>query len=181
MSPIEEIELLAKYNQWMNAKLFRVAASIPEEQRNRDVGAFFGSILGTLNHIYLVDVTWMRRFTEDKERFAFRNASGAKVRLSEANQILYPDFDAFKRARETLDAEIVRWALDLDANEWNAEFEWRRTTGERHRHPKWWSILHFFNHQTHHRGQVTTLLSQQGRDPGVTDFGIFVTEREQAG
>jgi uncharacterized damage-inducible protein DinB len=47
------------------------------------------------------------------------------------------------------------------------------TKGVRREHPAWIALTHFFNHQAHHRGQVTTLLMQAGVDPGVTDLIAF--------
>jgi uncharacterized damage-inducible protein DinB len=173
---LAQYRALAEYNRWMNRKLVAVGLELTDEEQTRDLGAFFGSVLATLNHLLLVDLTWMRRITNDRERFDYTDASGRRVVLTSNNQILYPDFAAFRDRRDALDDQIVEWAQSLDEATLERPFRWRTTAGETHEHPLWWTVSHFFNHQTHHRGQVTTLLKQLGRDPGVTDLGIFLVE-----
>ena len=176
MTALQHYCAMAQYNRWMNRKLFALAAELTPEERTRDMGAFFASVYGTLNHVYLVDVTWMRRMTGDRERFAFRDARGQTVRLTSATQILHADLEVFRAARVGLDDAIVGWITDLDEATLDRPFRWHTRAGHEHTHPLWWTVSHFFNHQTHHRGQATTLLFQLGHDPGVTDLGIFLTD-----
>src|SRR5690606_37886662 len=70
MSLVDHYRAMARYNRWMNGKLYALAAGLSDADRTRDLGAFFGSIHGTLNHILLADRTWLGRFTGDRERFA---------------------------------------------------------------------------------------------------------------
>ena len=165
MSWVAQYRALADYNRWMNRKLTAVGLELTDEERTRDLGAFFGSVHATMHHLLLFDLTWMRRITNDRERFDYTDASGRRVVLTSNHQILYPDFAAFRDRRDALDEATLE-----------RPFRWRTTAGETHEGPLWWTVSHFFNHQTHHRGQVTTLLKQLGRDPGVTDLGIFLVE-----
>jgi uncharacterized damage-inducible protein DinB len=154
----------------MNDKLYAICAGLSDEVRKRDAGAFFGSIHGTLNHLLLADYAWMRRFTGHHETYCARTPDGTEIDVTSLDQILYDDFDALRRERERVDGLILDWSKGLRDDDLRAPLSYRTSAGERYEHPLWWAVSHFFNHQTHHRGQLTTLLLQVGEDPGVTDL-----------
>jgi uncharacterized damage-inducible protein DinB len=161
---------MARYNAWMNRKLYDAAARLSEEERRRDLGAFFRSVHGTLNHLLLTDRAWLARFTGDGA--LFRSIDGTTPELSgRLDQELYADFDVLRREREKTDADVDRWVATLDDAALAAPIRYYSIAYARdYEHPLWWAVSHFFNHQTHHRGQVTALLVQLGRDPGTTDL-----------
>lgn len=151
--------LMARYNQWMNRKLYAACARLSDAQYREDRGAFFGSVHGTLNHLLFGDTAWMRRFRN-------RPLDGLHMRME-----FHPELAALAAMRELLDKEIVEWAEGLSPQWLAADFGYTvMSTGSRNVRPAWELVTHMFNHQTHHRGQVTTLLSQQGIDIGVTDL-----------
>ena len=151
--------LMARYNQWMNRKLYQACEGLDEAWRKQEVGAFFGSIQGTLNHLLYGDTVWMRRFTG-------RPTAGLHARME-----FHPDFAALRAMREVFDCEIVDWAGKLEPVWLAADFTYtRQSDNQVVTRPAWQLVTHMFNHQTHHRGQITTLLSQFGVDPGVTDL-----------
>ena len=150
---------LARYNTWMNERLYAVSANLPDAVRNEDRGAFFRSIHGTLNHLLLGDRLWLSRFLS------------REFRVSTLADELYADFAELRRERAKTDAEILEWVETLDEGRLALPLKFRSMVGSRERSfPLWFAMQHFFNHQTHHRGQVTTLLMQAGVDPGVTDL-----------
>ncbi|MBI2801606.1 MAG: damage-inducible protein DinB [Gammaproteobacteria bacterium] len=159
MDAVTHARTLATYNRWANNHLYAQCAQLSDEMRKRDVGAFFSSIHGTLNHLLLGDSVWFGRFT-----------ARAFVVTSLAQE-LHADFAALRAAREDLDDKIEHWAASLTVADLSREL---RYTGIANPIPRsysmWFAVLHFFNHQTHHRGQVTTLLMQQGIDPGGIDL-----------
>jgi uncharacterized damage-inducible protein DinB len=149
----------ARYNSWMNERLYQLCAGLSDEERKRDRRAFFRSIHGTLNHILLGDRLWLSRFLAREFRFG-----------TLADE-LYTDFADLARERARTDAEIIDWAASLDEERLAAPFVFHSVVKKRdHRFPTWFLAQNFFNHQTHHRGQVTTLLMQAGVDPGATDL-----------
>jgi uncharacterized damage-inducible protein DinB len=177
MSLLASYQALARYNTWMNARLYALCAErLDDEQRKRDLGAFFRSIHGTFNHLLLADRIWLTRFTGDPERYASREASGAKIAFRSLAQELYADFDELRRQRERTDHDIEEFVGTLEADALEATLDYRASTGARFQSPLWWALSHVFNHQTHHRGQVTTLMHQLGVDPGVTDFVVFLRD-----
>lgn len=149
---------MAEYSQWMNQKLYGVCSEIPDEKRKADLGAFFKSIHGTLNHILVGDRIWIGRFIN--QPFA-----------ATVNQELYSDFEELRRERKKTDQQILEWSKTL-TNEWLQQpFTYTSGLDKKTRTlPTWVLVTHMFNHQTHHRGQLTTLLSQLGYDPGVIDI-----------
>ena len=166
-----QYQSLARYNTWMNERLYAVAATLPDEVRKEDRGAFFRSIHGTLNHLLLTDRAWLGRFTGDRALAQSRDGDGNVIAYTgRLDQELYADFGLLRRERAATDAAIAAWARDLTTERLAAPFAYRSSNGRQHEHPLWWAIGHFFNHQTHHRGQVTTLLKQLGHDPGSTDL-----------
>jgi len=152
-------QLMAQYNLWMNQQIYAICSDIPDEKRKQDIGAFFKSVHGTLNHLLYGDKAWMGRFTN--------NPFSVNVIAQE----LYSDFDALKVERENTDREILEWSKQLDSEWLSQEFEYTSNVDNNRRIlPSWVLVTHMFNHQTHHRGQVTALIKQLGYDPGVTDI-----------
>ena len=161
MISTEHVRTFARYNRWMNAKLYDCAARLTDPQRKEDVGAFFKSIHGTLNHLLLGDAIWMGRL----EGPVFVPNSGS---LAEE---LHPDFGELRHAREAMDIRVAEWAARLTDAALGGELRYTSIVNPAPRSmPMWLAVTHFFNHQTHHRGQVTALLMQRGIDPGVTDL-----------
>ena len=153
---------LAAYNRWMNERLYEVCAGLSDAQRRADRGAFFGSIHGTLNHLLLGDRLWLASF------------AGEHFETSGLNRELYSDFDELRRQRAKTDEDLVAWAGSLTDEKLMEPFEFTSFGNPRPRRCELWvPVTHLFNHQTHHRGQLTTLLSQAGQDYGTTDI-IFL-------
>lgn len=170
--------LLARYNEWMNNKLYEAAAALPEGELAAGRGAFFGSLLATLNHIAVGDTIWLKRIAAHP-RFAAALAPLAALPLPAAlDAPLCDSFAALRERRAWLDRLILDWAGGLAEADLDAVISYRRMNGEANNRQLGLLLLHFFNHQTHHRGQATTLLSQAGVDVGVTDLLMLVPEAE---
>lgn len=149
---------MARYNAWMNTKMYRICAELSDEERKADRGAFFRSIHGTLDHLLAVDVMLLAHYTEGKPTFL---PTGE----------LCQSFDELRRRRGEEDAKLLEWSRSL-SDEW-LEVPSSYTdhvTDLSHVVPRGFWIVHLFNHQTHHRGQITTLLTQLGQDIGSTDL-----------
>ncbi|SFG16974.1 Uncharacterized damage-inducible protein DinB (forms a four-helix bundle) [Duganella sp. CF458] len=178
MSRTAHLPLLAHYNEWMNNKLYAAAASLPAEELAADRGAFFGSLLATLNHIAVADTIWLKRIASHP-RFAAALAPIAALPAPAAlDQPLCDSLAALRERRAWLDRLILQWTAGLDDADLDAVISYRRLNGETNRRQLGLLLQHFFNHQTHHRGQATTLLSQAGVDVGVTDLLMLVPEAE---
>jgi uncharacterized damage-inducible protein DinB len=152
-------QLMAEYNGWMNERLYATCAPMSDEERKRNRGAFFKSIHSTLNHILWADRVWMTRLA----------GKSYEVTVPLGTDV-FADFDELRDARASLDADISEWAANLTEERLNAPYTFVSSVLNITRvQPTWSFVTHMFNHQTHHRGQLTTLLSQAGIDVGVTD------------
>jgi len=160
-------EMFARYNQWANARLYTVSATLPEEAYRRNVGAFFGSLHGTLNHLLTADRIWMRRLTGEGDHPAVLNA------------ILFEDFAALRVAREAEDQRIIRYVEQLTESQLESTWDYRTLSGAPQRQPLRDILAHLFNHQTHHRGQAHAVLTILGvAEPGPWD--LLILQREKA-
>jgi uncharacterized damage-inducible protein DinB len=154
-------QMFAEYNRWMNEKLYAAAAQLSDEQRKQDLGAFFKSVHATLEHIFRADTLWLKRFR------------GEPVVAATGGGLLFPEFDALCRARAACDQQLTDWAATLTSDWLAAPYAWTSVAGARFAMPGFSVVAQIFNHQTHHRGQVTTLLTQLGVDVGVTDIPML--------
>lgn len=167
---IATCRLLARYNQWMNRKLIVAAAALPGDELDRDRGAFFGSVLGTLNHLVVADTIWLKRLSAHPSCAAPLAPLDDIPLPASLDARPCPTLDTLRVRRETLDALFVALCGQLDSAALDTPLAYRNTRGEPFRRRLGELLLHVFNHQTHHRGQATTLLSQAGVDVGVTDL-----------
>lgn len=154
-----DAQLLASYNRWMNEKLYSVCEKLPDEERKANRGAFFRSIHGVLNHLLLGDRIWMGRF------------EGDPYPVEGLDQELYSDFTELRSQRSSMDGRIERWAASLTDVALDGKLEFTSFVNPKSRtYDMKVCVAHFFNHQTHHRGQLTALISQTGLDYGITDL-----------
>jgi len=157
--------MLAAYNAWANRRLYEAAAALPDADFRADRGAFFGSVHGTLNHLLVADRIWMRRFTGE---------GGVADRL---DAILFEDLGDLRRAREAEDARILGYVDALSEAALAGLLRYRTISRPADiEQPLAPALMHFFNHQTHHRGQVHALLT--GLTGEAPSLDLIVMQRE---
>lgn len=175
MTVMAHFELLATYNQWMNNKVYEAALRLDNTELTKDRGAFFGSILGTLNHIYVGDIIWQKRFASHPTSPSLPDVIELPA-PSHLDQILFEDIGELAKQRAWLDNQIIYWVKQLSDQDLDSILSYHNTKGIPANKHFGSLILHFFNHQTHHRGQVTALLSQAGEEVGVTDLLALIDQ-----
>jgi uncharacterized damage-inducible protein DinB len=154
--------MMAGYNAWSNGRVYDAAAQLPDSDYRADRGAFFKSVHGTLNHILVADRIWMKRFTGEGE---------APNRL---DAILFEDFAELREARRNEDERIAAYVDCLSDADLAGRFRYRTITNPTDvEQPLAPALMHFFNHQTHHRGQVHCLLTGLGREAPSLDLLSF--------
>jgi uncharacterized damage-inducible protein DinB len=157
--------LLARYNAWANARIYEAAAALSDADYRANRGAFFKSVHGTLNHLLVGDRIWMRRFT---------GAGDAPNRL---DAILFEDFADLRAARDREDERIVAYVDSLGEEALQGLIRYRTITNPTDvEQPLAPALLHFFNHQTHHRGQVHALLT--GLTGAAPSLDLLLYQRE---
>ncbi|MCI4644431.1 MAG: damage-inducible protein DinB [Hyphomonadaceae bacterium] len=159
------VQTMARYNAWQNGSLYRAASSLPAEALTEDRGAFFGSMLRTFNHLLWADGMWMSRFTP---------------RVTKPEQAMHGALDRFdslaalKPARDVMDENIRQWAGEVSQEWLDSDLEWYSGAAQRDMvSPVWFCVTHFFNHQTHHRGQIHAMLTAAGAKPEDTDLFLM--------
>ncbi|MEN0041863.1 MAG: DinB family protein [Pseudomonadota bacterium] len=152
----------ARYNTWANGLLFDTVAKLPDEDYRRDIGLFFTSIHGTLNHLLVADAIWMKRLTGDGD---------APTKL---DTIMHEDFTDLQTAGIAMDARIETYVNGLTAEDYAGTFTYTPVANPepitQARAPV---LAHLFNHQTHHRGQVTAALTHMGYESPSIDLIYF--------
>ena len=143
--------MFAAYNQWANRRICDAAAALSQDEIERDVGSYFRSLIGTLNHLLVADRIWMKRFT------------GVGEAPTALDAIIHRDFGKLRKTRAQEDQRIVDWISALNEQALNGRFTYitmtdMRTVSQRLAP----ALAHFFNHQTHHRGQMHSILTILG-------------------
>lgn len=159
--------MFAAYNDWANRRIYDAAGLMSEADFNRDVGVFFKSMMGTLNHLLAADRIWLKRFTGEGDAPAGLDA------------ILHADFASLRAARQAEDRRIVEWVGSLSDKALSGRFSYMTVTDMRTISQRLAPALdHFFNHQTHHRGQAHAVLTIIGQHSTLLDLIYFQRTEE---
>ncbi|MDR6951898.1 putative damage-inducible protein DinB [Ancylobacter sp. 3268] len=157
---------LANYNSWANRRIYQAASQLNSLQYTQDRGAFFGSVRGTLNHLLVADRIWMKRFT------------GFGEAPSRLDTLLFEDLPALSQARVAEDVRIETFVAALDGPALAAEIRYTNSSGTSFVQPLDSALDHFFNHQTHHRGQAHALLSYFLGKAATPSLDLIAFQRE---
>jgi uncharacterized damage-inducible protein DinB len=160
-------QMFAAYNSWCNERLYDAVATLSDTDYRADRGAFFKSVHGTLNHLLVGDRIWMRRFT------------GAGEMPPSLDAILYDDFASLRAARRVQDTLITRYINGLSEADLLGTLRYRTVVRPQAiEQPLAPALDHFFNHQTHHRGQAHALLSAVIGNDKTPSFDLIIFQRE---
>lgn len=181
MSTCNHIVLMALYNEWMNAKLYGAAGRLSARELAADRKAFFGSLTGTLNHILVADTIWLKRFATHPSGHPALDPVRALPAPVSLDELLFTDIHALFNHRKILDGIIRQWAAALTEEDLSHVLRYTNMKGVAAQKSFSSLVMHFFNHQTHHRGQATTLLSQAGVEVGVTDLLALIPDDASGG
>ncbi len=154
---IKHFQMLARYNKLANRKLYE-CAQLSDVERKRTRSAFFKSIHATLNHIMVGDSIWLNRF------------EGKQIPSTKLEAILYEDFDELQKARVAEDERIETFAANLTEEFLDSTIGYVNNAGKTCADPTDLLVAHFFNHQTHHRGQIHDMITQTEIAPPSLDM-----------
>lgn len=156
--------VMARYNTWQNSQLRGFLEALEPDELSRDRGAFFGSILSTLNHLLWGDTLWTSRFD---------GGEAPKVSGEEGLR-LFDDLSGWSSARKVMDARICAWADGVSEADLQGDMVFHSATMNREmRKPMGLCVMQVFNHQTHHRGQVHAMLTATGSEAPVSDIAFM--------
>jgi len=165
---------MADYSRWMNLRLYEAAATLSEAQLFEDRGAFFGSLFDTLNHIVVADLIWLHRFVQHQGLIGLGKSMAEFPKPTSLRERVAHSLPELLELRTRLDEIIVELASRVTEHHLAETLRYGNTAGQKQAKKFGFLLQHFFNHQTHHRGQATTLLFQAGVDIGVTDLNALI-------
>jgi len=172
---MHQFNLLANYNQQTNQNIYNACATLNAFELRKHRGAFFGSIINTLNHILVGDIIWLKRIANQELQLESISEINGFETPNSLDQILFDDFSILQQARLYIDSVFIALSNELDETILENVMSYENTQGDVLNKKVVDVLLHIFNHQTHHRGQITTLLSQVDTQYGCTDL-IAMTE-----
>jgi uncharacterized damage-inducible protein DinB len=162
MDLLRYFQMLAGYNRVANQRLMERCAGLDNPEYRKTRPGSFGSIQGLLNHILLSDQIWMARF------------EGGGKETPALNTILFEDFAELRAARAEQDARIESFFGGMDASFLERSFPYTNNQGRVYVEAAPVAVGHFFNHQTHHRGQIHVMISQTPEAPPSLDLHRIV-------
>jgi len=160
----ELFQLLSKYNAQTNAQMMGILEKLTAEQISKDVGSFYGSILGLLNHTLVTDTWWLKRLCKQFPELEQIKPKLPDFHMEGWKDIIWPSLAALKPIRLDVD-EALQQACELLSNEqYNSVMEYKGWDGKDMQKTAWLVFLHLCNHQTHNRGQIALILDQMAVD-----------------
>jgi uncharacterized damage-inducible protein DinB len=160
-----EAQTLIDYNYWARDRLLDAVQPLSPEQFTRDLGSSFRSVRDTLAHLHAAEWIWYRRWMGE-----------SPTALPPADR--FADLDSVASAWRDLEAQIRAYFSPLDDRALERVIDYKSTVGVPGASPLWQMLQHVVNHQTYHRGQVTTMLRQMGAaPPKAMDLIAFYRER----
>ncbi len=162
MISTEYIRLMAAYTAWQNQNVYQSADTLSDEERKKDLGAFFGSIHATLNHLLWGDQLWMHRLAGTPKPVQANIAGSVNT---------HEHWDALRADRLATDQALIEWVSRVNEDDLHENLTWYSGIVQSEMcRPRWTLVVQLFNHGTHHRGQVHTMLTAAGAKPGDTDI-----------
>jgi uncharacterized damage-inducible protein DinB len=153
---------MAAYNRWQNEAVLKAADTLDDQARRADQGLFFSSIMGTMNHLLWADQIWLHRFAG--------TAPPAAPGIAQSST-LCAEWPELVDARRGTDQAIIDWAENLDPVWLVGDLTWYSgSAGRDVSRPRALLVVHLFNHQTHHRGQLHAALTRSGIKTAPTDL-----------
>lgn len=156
--------MLARYNAWADQRLFKAMEALPEGVVQKQTATLFGSMIGTLNHNYQVDVIWRAHLLEEEHGFSSRR------------DVLHPGFGELVHAQLSIDEWFIDWAKDQDPQSFAERVKFNFVSGTPGEMTRGGMFLHVINHKTYHRGWVSQMFFDFDMKPPETDLCVFLCE-----
>jgi uncharacterized damage-inducible protein DinB len=159
--------MLARYNHWANEVLFDGVAALPPGEAQKERPTLFKSMIGTLNHLYVIDLIWQAHLEGRPHGFTRRD------------DVLHPELDELRAAQDKLDAWYVNWADAQSSASLDEQVSFTLTAGSKGAMTRGDILFHVVNHSTYHRGWVCDLFFHVPARPPETDMPVYVRHAAQ--
>lgn len=165
MISLDALRELYDYNYWARDRQLEACAKLAEEQFLRPMGSSYSSLRDTLSHLLAAEWGW-------HERFRGRSPRSLPDWLAELRTV-----EALRERWKLIEADTRNYLAALSPEALTHPLTYQNHKGETWTYPLWQTLVHLVNHQTYHRGQVTTLLRQLGATPPAVDFLVYFDTR----
>jgi uncharacterized damage-inducible protein DinB len=167
------VQALAKYNASVNQSVLELLEPLNKEQIMMETKAYYPSLFETVLHILIGDIHWLRRYKDTfKENKALSNTPLISLEEKSLRKEFESDYTKLFQYRKEMDDVIIQFVNELDESHFHSVIKYKNYRGEDIEKEAWKTLLHWFNHQTHHRGQLSVLLDMVGVDH---DFSSMAT------
>ncbi len=156
-SVLRVLRELIDHNYWARDRQLQACAALSEEQFLRPLGGSFPSVRDTLAHLVAVEWIWLERWR-----------GGSPRSLMSAEE--FPTLAAISERWSAVEGELRAFVDGLSDEELERPFTYVNLRGETWTYPLWRALFHVVNHQSYHRGQVTTQLRLLGAAAPAVDF-----------
>jgi uncharacterized damage-inducible protein DinB len=156
--------MLARYSNWADQVLFKAMEELPEGAASQTRQTLFGSMIGTLNHNYLVDLIWRAHLLGETHGFSTRR------------DLLHPDLGALVKEQSEINQWYIGWAKSQNAESLSERLKFNFVSGKAAEMTRGGMFLHIVNHKTYHRGWVSEMFFDWGINPPETDLCVFLCE-----
>jgi uncharacterized damage-inducible protein DinB len=158
----EIFDPLGRYNRIANGEMDEVIKTLSDDEWDREFGGFFKSVRALCSHVYVADVTWLKRFGGLKEFKTLKDGL-FQTELS-FKELLFPRRDEYLAKRPKLDKLIISLIAELGEADLGKTLKYVDSRGKTFEYPVYGGLLQFLNHETHHRGMVSLYLELLGKD-----------------
>lgn len=172
----EYFPVLSHYNEAANRKMFAILGGLPPDRLTREVGSYFKTIMALLNHIYGSDVMWLQRMRSVLPRLESLKSAELDVEAIWPTVDLVADFEKLRAMRDRLDALLGRFTAELTDGDLAAVIDYTNSRGQRVRYVFWQALMHMFNHETHHRGQIAEILDEMGVENDYSNINVTLEQ-----
>jgi uncharacterized damage-inducible protein DinB len=158
-------QAFAKYNGGVNQSVLELLKPLKKEQIMMETKAYYPSIFETLLHNMIADLNWLKRYRDVfKENKALSNSKLVSLEEKSLRKEFESDYTKLYQYRKQADDVIIQFVNEMDESKLNSVIKYKNYKGEDVEKELWKTLLHWFNHQTHHRGQISVLLDLLGID-----------------
>ncbi len=154
--------MLARYNAWADQVFFDAVAALPDGAAAKPRQTLFKTMIGTLNHNYVVGLIWQAHLE--------RRPHGLKAR----NLVLHETLPALREAQDKLNDWFIRWADAQSAESFAEILDFTFISGERGRMTREEMLLHVVNHNSYHRGWAAEMFFDVPAKPPATDLPVYL-------
>ena len=161
MIPLRVLQEMFEYNYWARDLQLRACTGLTDEQFLRPLGSSFASLRDTTVHLFWAEWLWLERWL---------GRSPTKREAEDFATSRFPNVRAIEDRWRTTEHDARHYLSGLTEDKLIRPLTYTNLQGEKWIYPLWQTLFHVINHQTYHRGQITTMLRQLGAQPPQIDF-----------